>query len=326
MIKKITISLAFIICFTGLVWCSSLDKQIKNIWDTPSVVTSIPPLYAHTTAILWEKWTVTNLVNPWVSVHYREPTSNDIKALEQADAIVFNWLHLEEFLDKKKYNAIDTSKNINLIAFWDSDKTAIQEEHEGEEHNENHEEDWHEDHEHGEYDPHVRLDPRASIIQTQNILQGLTSSPSYEYFANNAKTYIQKLEQLDTEIKEQLASIEKQNFVVFHEAFWYYIARYWLQDQYKWAIKSFDGQEPSAQQIATLISTLKSNNVKIIFTEPQFSPDILTIIAEEVDWLVVKQIDPLWKTLSPNWYIENMKDITQQFISAFEQVYEDKNT
>ncbi|NCQ82984.1 zinc ABC transporter substrate-binding protein [bacterium] len=48
-------------------------------------------------------------------------------------------------------------------------------------------------------------------------------------------------------------------------------------------MKSFDGQEPSAQQIATLISTLKSNNVKIIFTEPQFSPDILTIIAEEVD-------------------------------------------
>jgi ABC-type Zn uptake system ZnuABC Zn-binding protein ZnuA len=47
-------------------------------------------------------------------------------------------------------------------------------------------------------------------------------------------------------------------------------------------IQKFPGKEPGSEYIKKLIDTIKQKNVKIIFTEPQFSPKIVNVLKNEL--------------------------------------------
>jgi ABC-type Zn uptake system ZnuABC Zn-binding protein ZnuA len=66
-----------------------------------------------------------------------------------------------------------------------------------------------------------------------------------------------------------------------------------------------------------LIDKIQENNIKIAFKEPQFNEWNLQKFAKEHN-LSILDLDPLWKSETKNWYIENLKNNLRGLKNTYE--------
>ena len=136
----------------------------------------------------------------------------------------------------------------------------------------------------GEANPHFWLDP--SLVATRYVpaiaaaLTTLDPAGGATYAAN-AAAYTQQLEALDAANKAKIEKIPAANrkLVTFHDAFPYFAAHYGFE--LVGVILPNVGQEPSASQLAALVAKVKAANVKAVFSEAQFSPELAHTLAQE---------------------------------------------
>lgn len=298
--------------------------QVEN-WKALSIVTTFPPLYAHVAHLIDGNDTVTNLVPPGTSVHFWQPKPSDVVAMEQADIIVTNGLGLEEFLEDyldtletQWVVIVDTSKWIETMEFGHLDEhtEGDYQEDDEEDHDEHNEEGHDEDeHHHHEWpDPHIWLDPTNATQQVTSILQALIDQDpaQAEVYTTRAGEYINQINELDTTITNILSSEDTQAFVVFHDAYQYFLHRYELDDAQVWLVQEFHGDNPSQKEIAELIETIETENVQVIYTEPQFNPTVVQRIIQET-WVIQKEIDPIGSSLEKDGYIMTMTKLAEAF-------------
>lgn len=217
-------------------------------------------------------------------------TMKDISKLKEADLVLINGVGFEIALkDIFKSEAslenkiIDTSAGIELI----------------------------------ENDPHIWLDPYRAFLQARNIKQALiTIDPQNQnYYEINFRTLAEAINNIDLKIANSLDRFGKKDFVSFHDAFIYFNARYGLNKVA--VIEEFAGKEPSARYLAEVIDKIKSNNIKTIFSEPQFSPKIIEAIAKDLG-LKVFSLDPIETgDLQKESYISKMEKNLETLIRAF---------
>jgi len=200
---------------------------------------------------------------------------------------------------------------------------AGHEQHEDEEHAEHKEghDDHHDDHDaHGSHDghshegvdPHAWLDPRNARFWASAIALKLS-----EIDPDNAAAYRANAADLDAElaaltasISEQLAPLQGQGFVVFHDAYQYFETRFDLAAS--GAFLNGDGASPSAARLASIRDVLSDNNISCVFTEPQFNDDIVRAISEGLD-LHSEELDPTGaKQDTPN-YVDLIQTLANQF-------------
>jgi zinc transport system substrate-binding protein len=87
------------------------------------------------------------------------------------------------------------------------------------------------------------------------------------------------LEQLDKEYTDTLAPYKGSSIVVSHEAYSYLCSRYGLNQI---AVEGvIPESEPSPNQMRSIISYIKENNIKYIFFEELLSPKVVQTIADE---------------------------------------------
>jgi zinc transport system substrate-binding protein len=152
-------------------------------------------------------------------------------------------------------------------------------------------------------DPHIWLSPRLVKQQAQTIYQALVKQdPQHqaEYQAN-LQQFLGELEQLDQQIRQQLKPVKNRAFMMFHPEWGYFAKDYGLK---MLAIQA-EGQEPSAGQLADIINQAKQNQVKVIFTQPEFSPQTAEVIAKQLGIKVI----PI-SALSGDWK-NNLQQVTQ---------------
>ncbi|MNJ56372.1 High-affinity zinc uptake system binding-protein ZnuA precursor [compost metagenome] len=192
-----------------------------------------------------------------------------------------------------KLLTIEASKGIDIMQgeehhhdHDDDDHAAGEEhspdhEHEGEEAHD-HEEEGHHHNDHGGLDPHVWLSPALAIKEVRNIEAGLAeAAPQHrDEFKKNADAYVAKLEQLDADFKSELSNTKRIDFITQHAAFGYLAKEYGL-NQVAIAGLSPD-QEPSAAQMAEVVSFAKEHNVKTIFFETLVSSKVAETISKEI--------------------------------------------
>ncbi|MBM3157696.1 MAG: zinc ABC transporter substrate-binding protein, partial [Chloroflexi bacterium] len=197
----------------------------------------------------------------------------------------------------KNMLVVDCSSGIQLI------EMSEEHEHEGEEHEG-------EEHEHGAMDPHIWASPRNARVMVQNICEGLiqVDPENKAYYEANRDTYLNKLDELDEEISDELADVQNGAFIVFHPS-WGYFARDYNLEQIAIEV---GGKEPSAQDIARVIEEAKKRNIKVIFASPQFNPQSANVIAGEIDGRVIL-IDNLARD-----YIANMQAVLNELSQAME--------
>lgn len=100
----------------------------------------------------------------------------------------------------------------------------------------------------------------------------------------NAKTskLVSELEQIDTWIKVQIATIpvSSRKLITTHDALGYYA------DAYKIPIEGALGgisteEQPTANRIKELVKVIKDDNVPTIFPEATLNPKLITAVAKE---------------------------------------------
>lgn len=298
--KVTSLLLLTLIMFMG---CGSSKEESNNTSsDKINIVTSFYPIYISTLNIIKDVPNV-NLINMTKAqtgcLHDYQLAPEDLKTLSTADIFVVNGAGMEGFLDKvisneKDLDIVDASEGIQLL-------TA---DGEGDSHDD---EDPNHDH---EDNPHVWVSISNSIKQVQNIADGLAKYDpvNADKYKANAKEYISKLESLKSEMQEGINSLPNRNIITFHEAFPYFAEEFDLNIVGVIALEP--GTEPSPKELEETIELAKNNNVKALFTEPQYTAKAATTISKEAG-VPIYTLDPIVTGDSTpdsyNDYINKMK-------------------
>jgi zinc transport system substrate-binding protein len=163
------------------------------------------------------------------------------------------------------------------------------------------------DHEHtaGMPDPHVWLSPRLVKAQAQTIYEALVDlAPEHaDTFQANLDAFLADIDALEGEIRETLSGMKGRKFMVFHPSWGYFAHDFGLEQI---AIE-IGGQEPSAQELAQLISTAKAEGIHVVLAQPEFSTASAETIARAIDGKVL-----LISPLAADW-LGNMRRVAEAF-------------
>lgn len=279
------IILVLLIGLTSFYFLSQKEKQ--TIGKELEVVVSILPQAEFVEKIGGDKIKVTVMIPSGANLHTYEPTSGQLKEVSQVkmyakvgSPIEFELAWMDKIINTNKAMLIvDCSEGINFI--------ETKQEHSTE----------------GGIDPHIWLSLRNAKVMVENIYAGLVQidPQNQEYYAQNKERYLQELASLDEEMSQIFTRASNKKFMVYHPS-WGYLAQDYNLEQIP--IEK-EGKEPTPQGITKLIDQAQENNIKVIFTAPQFSPQKAELIAKEIEGRVVL-IDPLARN-----YLENMRKVSQ---------------
>lgn len=303
------------IIFTGCQPPSASQPNEERL----KIVTTFPPLYSFAMNVAGDLADVTNLVPAGVSIHNWEPLPSSLKALSQADVLIMNGLDLEPFIE----DMIESVQNKDLTVVVTSDAVKdslieISDIVELDEHEEDGEHEDEDEHGHEGPDPHVWLSPMLAMEQVRAIRDQLAEKdPDHqEIYEKNANRYLEQLNELHRSIQKNLNTLQPKDFIVFHDAYTYYLNEYDLIHSRRASVEPFPGREPTAAYFSELIHLIEEEGIKVIFTEPQFSSAVVENI-KEATGIQSFELDPIGSEISAEGYTNNLNKITHTFINAF---------
>lgn len=248
------------------------------------VLTSFYPMYDFACKIGGDCIDVTNMVPSGTEPHDWEPSTNDLKNLEKADVFIYNGADMEPWADDLLVSRSDTLRVVEASENVELRTTDGEHEHAHE-----HED---ADHHHGDFDPHVWLDPENAKIEMEAIRDALCAADpeNSTVFQSNYEKYAAELDALDAEFREKLASLPNRTIVVAHEAFGY------LCDAYGLTQVGIEGlspdSEPDPGRMAEVIDFVREHSISTIFFEELVSPKVAEAIASETG-AQAKMLSPL---------------------------------
>jgi zinc transport system substrate-binding protein len=153
-------------------------------------------------------------------------------------------------------------------------------------------------HAHGGDDPHVWLDPRNGQLWLGQIAVALAEldPENAAKYRENAAAAQAELADLEAEIAEKLASVQGRPFIVFHDAYHYFEARFDIEAI--GAISENDARAPGAARVAELRASVQESGAKCVFAEPQFNPGLIAAVSEG-QGVKTGTLDPIGAELAP---------------------------
>lgn len=238
------------------------------------VVTSFLPIYIFTLNLVEgiDGIRVVNMAAPDIGcLHEYQLLPGDMVELEAADIFIFNGAGMESFLevlaDRRDLVKIEASSGIQLLPL---DENHGHIDADGETLNHDH-----------EVNAHVWLSVRLAIQQVKNISLGLQhADPKHaEMYQRNEAAYIDRLADLDRLYRETLDKVAIRKIITFHDAFPYLAKEYGLTVVA--VIQREPGREPSTAELAETIDIIRSEDVQVLFVEPQYSGRAADTLAAE---------------------------------------------
>ncbi len=255
------------------------------------IVTSFYPMYIDAINIAGniDGVEVINLTKPQTGcLHDYQLTTEDMKILETADIFIVNGLGMENFLDKVTEN----QKDLKIINASDSEEIYTLKNGD-------------------EVNPHVWVSITYAMHQVKAITSGLCAAdPSHaDQYKKNALEYLNKLSTLRDEMHLALDNLPNKNIVTFHEAFPYFAAEFKLN--IAGVIEREPGTEPTPQELSDTIKIVNDLPVKVLFTEPQYSPKAAETVSRETGAKIF--------TLDPVTTGESTKENSDAYIIAMKK-------
>jgi zinc/manganese transport system substrate-binding protein len=206
---------------------------------------------------------VTSIVGPDSDAHVFQPSPQDAKAVSEANIVVINGLGLEGWMARliqssgTKAPVVLATKGVRPAKGEGEDK--------------------------GKVDPHAWQSIANAKIYVGNIRDGLIAadpSDKADYEAN-AKAYLGKLDQLETEVKAAIASIPPKNrkIITTHDAFGYFGHAYGMAFIAPQGVST--DTEPSAKDLAKIIRQIKAQHIPAVFLENISDDRLMQQIARE---------------------------------------------
>ena len=304
----------------------SLVSFITPVNAEVKVVTSIKPLHSLASYLMDGVGKPDLIVDGYASPHGFSMKPSHAKMLQDADLIFWVGEDLENFLEKplnsiaKKVEKIELMdiKGLNVLSFRERnifDEHDDHDDHEGHAKKKKDDHDDHDDHEghgHGEYDPHIWLDPiNAKVIlkeMTEHLVENDSKNTStYKSNLDKALKDIDKLTMnVMTELNQSVSSI------VFHDAYQYFEKRFNVNILGAFTVNT--DVMPGAEQLAEIREIIEHDKVSCVFSEPQFNPDIIKAVAKDMN-IKTGVIDPLGATLDPgkDLYFDLIRNMSASF-------------
>ena len=172
--------------------------------------------------------------------------------------------------------------------------------------------DDHEGHAHGEFDPHIWLDPiNAKVILFEMSKHLIENDPTNEaaYRANLSKAY-KEIDKLTNDVTADLN--ESTASIVFHDAYQYFEKRFNVNILGAFTVNT--DVLPGAEQLSEIREVIEHDKVACVFSEPQFNPDIIKAVAKDMN-IKTGIVDPLGATLTPGkgLYFDLIKNMSKSF-------------
>ncbi len=244
-----------------------------------NVVTTVSPITNIIYNIGGERINLTGIVPEGTNSHTFEPAPSDAKMLAQADLIFVNGLKLEE--PTVKMAEANKQPNTEIVSLGEQTIPPDQYVY-----------DFSFPKDAGSPNPHLWPNPIYALRYAEIARDKLAARDpaNADYYKQNYDKFKVRIEALDLAIKATIASIPEQNrkLVTYHDSFAYFAPRYGMT--VLGAIQPADFAEPSAKEIAALITQLKQENVPAIFGSEVFPSPVLDQIAKEAG---VKYVDTL---------------------------------
>ena len=204
----------------------------------------------------------------------------------------------------------------------ESDDAHPQDDHGTEAHHEH--EKHHADHEAGHkmdhpatespYDMHVWLDPENAGAMARKIAAVLseTDPDNAAIYAANTRTLLHRLDELTARITADLAPVRNKSFIVLHDAYHYFEARFGLSAA--GSITVGGEHATSAQRVKKLRNRVQELDAVCVFSEPQFDNRIVEVVTENTASRI-GVLDPLGATVEagPEAYFTLLQNLAASF-------------
>ncbi len=329
-LKKTPLIISFLSFITFI---TSVNAEVK-------VVASIKPIHSLASYLMDGVGKPDLIVDGYASPHGFAMKPSHAKMLQEADLIFWVGEDLEAFLEKplksigKKAEKIELMeiKKLTKLKFRERnifddhgdhghDEHAKKDDHDDHDHDEHAKKDDHDDHDdhdgheghhHGEFDPHIWLDPmNAKVIlneMTEHLIENDAKNASK--YKSNLKKALKDIDKLvsnvSSELNQSIASI------VFHDAYQYFEKRFDVNILGAFTVNT--DVMPGAEQLAEIREIIEHDKVACVFSEPQFNPDIIKAVARDMN-IKTGVVDPLGATLDPgkDLYFDLIKNMSSSF-------------
>ncbi|MDA8702066.1 zinc ABC transporter substrate-binding protein [Candidatus Pelagibacter bacterium] len=319
----------------------SLTSFITPVNADVKVVTSIKPLHSLASYLMDGVGKPDLIVEGYGSPHGFSMKPSHAKMLQNADLIFWVGEDLEIFLEKplssiaKKAEKIELMeiKGLNVLKFRERNifdehdhddhddhgkKEDDHDDHEHddrgkkEEHADHDDHDGHEGHAHGEYDPHIWLDPMNAKVILNEMVEHLieNDAKNASKYKSNLKNAFKDIDKLTADVKADLSKSTAS--IVFHDAYQYFEERFDINILGAFTVNT--DVMPGAEQLSEIREIIEHDKVSCIFSEPQFNPDIINAVAKDMD-IKTGILDPLGATLNPgkNLYFDLIRNMSDSF-------------
>lgn len=294
----VLISIMLLVVLSSTIITAMMNREdIKS--EKVTIVTTFYPMYVLAKNVVGDSSNVdvVNLTEYQSGcLHDYQLTTADMKKLENADILVMNGGGMENFIE----NVLEAYPNLPIINASEGIDYLLGEGHNHEEENSvnNHVE---------EFNAHVWLNMNYYIQQIQTVQDGLAEydSQNSTSYQDNGTAYQNEVRTMKEEMETTLEGTENTEVVIFHDAFAYLAQELGLDVIHTVNIDS--EASLSAGEIAEVVDEVNEHQIKILFTEEQYSTSIADNIAEETD-ASVYVIDSIVRgDMSKDGYITAMK-------------------
>ena len=319
----------------------SLMSFITPVNADVKVVTSIKPIHSLASYLMDGVGKPDLIVDGYASPHGFSMKPSHAKMLQNADLIFWVGEDLESFLEKplssiaKKAEKIELMeiKGLNVLKFRErnifdehdhddhDDHGKKEDDHDDHDHDdhgkkeEHDDHDGHEGHAHGEYDPHIWLDPMNAKVILNEMVEHLIENDAKNAakYKSNLKKALKEIDKLNKDVKAELSKSTAS--IVFHDAYQYFEERYDVNILGAFTVNT--DVMPGAEQLAEIREIIEHDKVTCVFSEPQFNPDIIKAVAKDMN-IKTGVLDPLGATLTPGktLYFDLISNMSKSFKSC----------
>jgi zinc transport system substrate-binding protein len=242
----------------------SKSAVTRNANGKINVTVTIFPPFDFVRQIAGDKVNLSMLLPPGAESHSFEPSPKDIITIQNSDIFIYaggnsdNWI--KRILESIRILESSKTDKIKIFAMIDTVNLVEEEIVEGME------EDGDDD-EGVEYDEHIWTSPRNAMLIVKAITELLceTDSANADFYLQNATTYSEELEQIDTAFKGVTAEAKRKT-IVFADRFPF---RYFADAYGLNYFAAFPGcsteTEPSAATVAFLINKIRAEKIPVVF-------------------------------------------------------------
>lgn len=233
------------------------------------IVATLPILKEFTEQVGREHVEVRTLITGLESEHSYSPKPSDLKALGEARLLLEIGLGLEVWVGGLVKNAsnpalrvVTTSEGVGLIRDHAPNAASAG-------------------------NPHIWLDPENAKVMVRHIADALIAAdPAHkDAYLTNLADYLRRLDQVQTNLLERVASLQDRRIVTHHPAWPYFARRFGFQIEGD--IIQQMGMEPSSAHLAEIAKRIKSRKIKVIVSEPQFNQKVVQALADETGARIV---------------------------------------